>query len=241
MDRSAGMLTVLLLCVWILEREVLAQSKQDEKPAAKKSEAAKETPVAVAAPSKPLPGANGSGAFQANAPVFSLKDPHGKEIRGGELIRKNGMLLMLTVPNLSQYEKQVRWQRYLKKEAWPKEQTPACVLLQDLSQQETFKEKARSIMKEKYNPAGGVVVLVDETGDVRRKFGVSPNETVILVVDAKGRIVHHESDDSEADAESAKRVMNVVRAMAAANATAAPPSPPLAAALSPMLSTAVKK
>ncbi|MBI3830448.1 MAG: hypothetical protein HY291_13090 [Planctomycetes bacterium] len=244
MDRSTGMLTALLLCVLILQREALAQAKQEEKVAAQKNEVPKEATVASnasVAPAKALPGANGSGAFQSAAPVFSLKDPHGKEFRGDDLIKKNGMLLMLTVPNLSQYEKQVRWQRYLKKEAWPKEHTPACVLLQDMSQQETFKEKARSIMKEKYDPTAGVVVLVDETGDVRRKFGVSANETVILVVDAKGRIVHHEADDSEADAESAKRVMNVVRAMASANAAVAPATPPLAAALTPMLSTAIKK
>ncbi|MCW8131572.1 MAG: hypothetical protein KIS92_14585 [Planctomycetota bacterium] len=219
MERSIEVVVLLLFCIWVLQRECMAHS--EEKLSLK--------PVVRAAePAAPeIKGANGPGLFTAKLPEFKIKDPHGKELTGAELSRDHGMVLMLTVPNLSQYEKQMRWQRLLKKELWPKENPPTRVVLQDLSQQETFKDKARSMMQEKYKPEpGGLVVLVDETGEVRRKFNVCQNETVILVFDARGRLVHHEADDVTPDPESARRVLKVVKGLTEAAApTPAPVQP----------------
>ena len=155
--------------------------------------------------------ANGSGEFAEKIPQFSLKDPAGEAHTSASLVSGNGMLIMLTVPNLSQYEKQKRWDKWLSKQTWPKANAPRRVLLEDLSQQELFKEKVRGMMAEKYNPNGDIMVLVDEDGKVRRDFGVQSNETVILVVDASGKIVHHESDFVEPDMDAARRVVGQVR------------------------------
>ncbi len=158
--------------------------------------------------------ANGSGDFAASVPEFQLKDPIGEAHSGASLFSSTGMLIMVTVPNLTQYEKQKRWEKWLSKQTWPQANAPRRVLLEDLSQQETFKEKVRTLMAEKYDPRGDMTVLVDEDGKVRRSFGVQNNETVILLVDASGKIVHHESDFVEPEMESARRVVGQVRELA---------------------------
>ena len=56
-------------------------------------------------------------------------------------------------------------------------------------------------------------MLVDEDGAVRRSFGVQSNETVILLVDANGNVIHHEADFVEPDMEAARRLMGQVRVL----------------------------
>jgi len=157
--------------------------------------------------------ANGSGPFSSYAPAFALKDPLGMEHKSDQLMERAGMLIMITVPNLTQYEKQKRWEKLMKKETWA-QNCARRVLIEDLSQQQSFKEKARATMKEKYKPADDVVVLVDEDGDIRRRFRVMNNETVILLVANDGQIVHHESDSVEPTSESMHRIMTNVRGLA---------------------------
>jgi hypothetical protein len=164
----------------------------------------------------PEDAANGGGHGQspARVPAFALKDACGVLQIAEKLYKDNGMLLMLTVPNLTQYEKQKRWEKWLRKEQWPAKNAPRCVVLQDLSQQDSFKDKIRKMMSERQNETPAVLFVLDEDGDVRRRFGVSNNETIILLVDSFGRIVHHERDDTEPDRESARRVVAEVRKLA---------------------------
>lgn len=156
-------------------------------------------------------GANGSGEYAEKVPEFSLKDPLGVVQDSQSLYAPNGMLIMLTVPNLTQYEKQKQWEKCIAKLPWPARYAPRRVLLEDLSQQETFKDRVRTMMAEKYNPQGDIKVVVDEDGSVRRNFGVQNNETVILLIDAKGKVIHNEADFVEADMDSARRLMGQVR------------------------------
>jgi hypothetical protein len=166
--------------------------------------------------------ANGSGAFAEFVPSFTLKDPLGTDIESSKLYSQNGMLIMVTVPNLTQYDKQKRWEKAIEKFAWPEFNAPKKVLVEDLSQQETFKEKVRGMMKEKYNPEGEFTVLVDEEGIVRRQFGVLDNETVLLVVDAKGNVIHHERDEVVPDVDSASRLMSQIHQLADSQSPLAP-------------------
>ncbi|HYG75081.1 MAG TPA: hypothetical protein VEK08_08770 [Planctomycetota bacterium] len=158
--------------------------------------------------------ANGAGPYTDTVPQFTIKDPHGKELASESLFSKTGMLIMLTVPNLTQYERQKRWEKWISKQPWPEANGPKRVLLEDLSQQETFKQRVRTMMAEKYNPNGDVIVLVDEDGSVRRQFNVQQNETVLLLVDSHGRVIHHEADYVEPDQDSAKRLVQQVRDLA---------------------------
>jgi hypothetical protein len=154
-------------------------------------------------------------------PDFTLKDPPGTVLKGDSLYKNTGMLVMITVPNLTQYERQKRWEGLMNKYHWPERNAPQRVLIEDLSQQVTYKEKARFMMKKYYKPGGDLVVLIDENGDVRRGFGVMNNETNIFLCDTKGRILHCVADDVEPDEDAAKRIITEVNHLADANAKVA--------------------
>ena len=95
---------------------------------------------------KAVKNANGSGEYSEKVPEFSLKDPLGVAKDSASLFAPHGMLIMLTVPNLTQYEKQKCWDKCMSKLTWPVNASPRRVLLEDLSQQETFKDRVRSMM-----------------------------------------------------------------------------------------------
>jgi hypothetical protein len=151
-------------------------------------------------------------------PEFSLKDPVGKEFGGDELCRPTGMLVMLTAPTLTQYEKQKKWEKVMNRQRWPKSAAPRRVLIEDLSQQNSYKEKARAMMKQAYKSDGEMAVLIDESGDVRRAFGVQNDETVIVLCDAHGRILHIVSDDVEPNDSAAQKLSAQVNRLADHNA-----------------------
>ena len=159
------------------------------------------------------------------APEFSLKDPLGKTCSSETLFHPAGMLVMITVPNLTQYEKQKKWEKYMNRQRWPKACAPRRVLIEDLSQQESYRDKARAMMKQAYKPDGDIAVLIDEDGNVRRGFGVMNSETVILLCDARGRILHIESDEVEPDESSAQRLSAQVNRLADQNVRIAQKTP----------------
>ena len=158
-----------------------------------------------------------------SVPDFKIKDPLNKEFSSESLYKTSGMLVMITVPNLTQYERQKKWERYMSRHRWPDRGAPQRVLIEDMSQQKTYKEKARGMMRDSYKPNGDVIVLIDETGDVRRQFGMMDNETMIALCDAKGRILHLEPDEIDPDDTAARRLMAEVIHLADANIKALPP------------------
>ncbi len=158
---------------------------------------------------------NGCGPYAGIVPEFKLKDCNGASHDCASLYKERGMLLMVTVPNLTQYERQKKWEKLVKQAGWPQENAPKCVILQDMSQS-GHRDKALRMMQDKVREDNREVFLVDETGDVRRSFGVRQDETVLLLIDSCGCVVHHETDEVEPDRESAQRVAGYVRKLAAA-------------------------
>jgi hypothetical protein len=157
---------------------------------------------------------NGNGSFSTAVPQFTLKDSSGTEHSPDSLYKDTGMLLMITVPNLTQYERQKKWEKWIKKEAWPEQNAPRCVVVEDMSQQESYKDRARKLIADKGREDTHTLFLIDETGDTRRDFGVAQNETVILLVDSSGTVIHNESDDVEPERESAHRIAQQVKRLA---------------------------
>jgi hypothetical protein len=174
--------------------------------------------------------ANGAGQFAQSTPLFRARSVNGTEHRGEELYQKRGMVVMISAPNLTQCEKQKRWEKALRKEAWPETNAPQCVVIEDMSQARSYREKAREMMREKAQKDARLLFILDEEGDLRRQFGVMENETVILVVDAAGSVIHHECDDVDPDRDAARRVMAQVYRLAdgaaAANQVAATQAKP---------------
>jgi hypothetical protein len=67
---------------------------------------------------------------------------------------------------------------------------------------------------------------VDEDGATRSAFRVTDHETVLLLVDATGRIIHNERDEEQPSSEAARRLLREVRKLAQANSQAAAAVPP---------------
>lgn len=210
---ESKLLLALTVCLQLVLTKTTAAEKSDNKAYAEPH--SKEEVMLFVKPE--MPTSETVNEDSNRVPDFAMNDPLGVEHKSANLYGNTGMLVMITVPNLTQYERQQRWEKWVSKQKWPEHNAPQRVLMEDLSQQQTFKEKARGLMKEKYDPNGDVVVLVDETGVVRRQFGVNLNETVIFLVDSAGRIVHCESDDVEPDRISAQRLITHVRQLAETN------------------------
>ena len=204
-------LPVLLAVLLLLLAKAMAAEKSE--PAATSQHRSGKPPATFETPPQFKAQVVEECSASAPAPTstqFTLKDPHGTTISSESIYKATGMLVMVSVPNLTQYERQKKWERYMKGQRWPQQCAPQRVLIEDLSQQQTYKEKARFMMKQAYKPGGDTVVLVDEDGDVRRQLGVQNNETVIVLVDTKGRVLHVESDDVEPDQEAAHRLNSFV-------------------------------
>jgi hypothetical protein len=164
---------------------------------------------------------NGCGSFAAIAPDFKLKDAFGKNYESRLLYRERGMVVMVSTTNLTQYERQKKWEKYIKQAGVPRDNAPACVVIEDVSQQSSHRDKAIQMMQEKSREDSRELFLIDENGEVRRSFGVDQNETVILIVDSSGCVVHHESDEVEPCTDSGQRVARFIRKLAEAAQSAA--------------------
>ena len=88
-----------------------------------------------------------------------------------------------------------------------------------MSQQETYREKALTMINEKASEDPRLTFVIDNSGDLRRTFGVQENETVLLLIDKEGNVVHHETDEVEPDPDSARRVTRIVQAMCGVTVT----------------------
>lgn len=143
--------------------------------------------------------AKGSSSFAQVLPNFSLQDPVGKTFTKAGL-SKNGLVLVVTAPILSDESAQKGWDKFLSgaksgsKARW--------VYVEDM-QPSLFKGQAMSGMKKDYVPGKEPILLVDTDGKLRRALGVSAKRTVVLVYDGEGKLVHSETGQPSAKAAKA--------------------------------------
>lgn len=123
----------------------------------------------------------------AALPAFELADPTGAKHTQAE-IAERGAVVIVTIPNVKHAPIQDRWARMLTSGGWKKE-GPKLVFIEDISQS-AVKEKSLENLKRRFVPGKNPLILIDETGAVRAKFGIMDDETVILVYDKKGKLVH---------------------------------------------------
>ena len=148
------------------------------------------------------------GSFAAKLPEFSLKDPK-DEVYGRQELLARGAVLVVTVPNIKHAAFQAQWKKRLLKTPWPAE-GPRLVFVEDLSQS-AMQVLVSQFMKEKYE-RGPTLLLVDVTGHFRRALRIQQDETVILIYDRNGGLVHSVSGLESADEiyEGAKKVRAVM-------------------------------
>lgn len=141
-----------------------------------------------------------ASADSLNLPQFTLKDPVGTAHCSTE-IGKFGLVLVVTAPILSNENFQKGWNYFLPA---LKPKIPARLFfLEDMSSS-LFKDMALAEIRRDYEPDVDPIVLIDDTGAVRRALGVAEKKTVVLVYNANGQLVHTES--GKPSASSAKKI-----------------------------------
>lgn len=156
------------------------------------------------------------GKYVDKVPEFTLKDPADKEHTSAEVLKnvKQGLVVLVTIPNAKHGDPQSRWQSKLMKKDWPADKL-YFLMIEDLSQSGAVKDKALDGMKKGFKPEKQPLLLIDYTGDVRKKFQVPADETVLLVFDKDGSLLHAEDEQSTTEVsqptvEAVKRVQKVL-------------------------------
>jgi predicted transcriptional regulator len=86
---------------------------------------------------------------------------------------------------------------------WKKD-GPKLVFIEDMSQS-AVKEKSLENLKQRFVPGKNPLILIDNTGGARAKLGIMDDETVILVYDKQGKLVHFAEGPPDEDA--AKKIV----------------------------------
>ncbi|MBF2097177.1 MAG: hypothetical protein IGQ88_02215 [Gloeomargaritaceae cyanobacterium C42_A2020_066] len=155
--------------------------------------------------SDPPPTANLPGVpYAPKLPVIDLKDPRGKPITPASL-KNRPVVIIFSIPNPQHGKLQDLWTQVLLQGTWPSQ--ASLLLIEDMSQS-LVAEFARIEMARKFKPGSRPMLLLDEQGKARTALGVPKNQTVLLVYDAQGRLIH--SDSQPPSPEAAKRVLTLV-------------------------------
>ena len=133
--------------------------------------------------------AHAEGIFAKTVPDFSLNDPAGIHYTKNQLITK-GIVILVTAPIFKNKGAQEGWSKFLPDAKGHSK--GHLIFLEDLSAS-SFKGMALSGMKKDYQPGIEPILLIDESGSVREKFGVEKEKNVVLVYDSKGKLVYQET------------------------------------------------
>ncbi len=134
-------------------------------------------------------------SYAQTLPNFSLKDPAGKKQSKSE-IAKNGLVIVVTAPILSNKDAQEGWAKFLPPAKG--EHKGHIVFVEDMKPS-SFKGKAMSSMKKDYKPGKDPILLVDQQGSLRSKLKVKEKKTVVLVYNKDGKLVASEEGKPSAE------------------------------------------
>lgn len=138
-----------------------------------------------------------SGDYTRQLGNGSLDDPSG--VAHTRQDAKNQVIVAIfSIPNMSQGGYQEKWANLLGHQADTKlPNSVFLVLFEDMAHAGMFKGIARSDMKEQFTKGSRPLVVLDETGNIFKKYGVPSDKTEILVYDKKGALRDVETDLSD--------------------------------------------
>lgn len=137
--------------------------------------------------------------YAEELPDFSLRDPDGIK-HTKKSVLKDGVVVVVTSPILSQSDEQEDWAKML---ADSRSGAKAQLIFLEDMQPSNFKVTARSRMKKQFKPGQALLLLLDEKGKLRRALKVTEEDTVVLVYDTHGKLIHAESGKPSAERASA--------------------------------------
>ena len=142
---------------------------------------------------------SGAARYAQELPDFSLPDPDGIK-HTKKSVLKDGVVFVVTSPILSQSDEQKDWAKML---ADSRSGAKAQLIFLEDMQPSNFKGAARSKMKQQFKPGQALLLLLDEKGKLRRGLKVTEEDTVVLVYDTHGKLIHAESGNPSAERASA--------------------------------------
>ena len=119
------------------------------------------------------------------APNVTLKDPHGGAHNIAGLLKSGGVLVM-TAPTYHLRGSQKGWSNVLPA-AMPK--GGMLLFVEDMSVSD-WKKIAKKDMAKEWKPGVPPILLLDETGSVRKMLGEAPDTTGVFVYTKGGKLVY---------------------------------------------------
>jgi hypothetical protein len=161
-------------------------------------------PAAAATVSMMIP----KGFAATNIGTSSLADPsgvtHTRQDVAGRVV-----VAIFSAPTMGQGNAQEKWSDLLSTE--PASKLPdevALVLVEDMTQAGIFKGMALDSMKKQFAPHERPFLILDQTGNVFKKFGMPKNQTGILIYDKTGAL-----RDVELNLSDQKNTLNRIKAI----------------------------
>jgi hypothetical protein len=150
-----------------------------------------------------------SGNYQHQLGTAKLEDPSGTSHTKAEVAGKV-VVAIFSAPNMSQGDKQQKWADLLATNPDTKVSSKvSLVLIEDMTQAGMFKGMARSSMKKDFAPGSRPFLILDETGDVFKRFGVAKGTTVVLIYDKNSKLRDVETNlDDEKTADHRIKVIS---------------------------------
>jgi len=148
------------------------------------------------------------GNYQHHIGSGKIADPSGRSHTKDE-IAGQVVVAIFSAPNMSQGDRQQKWADLLATDPASMVSSKVnLILVEDMSQAGMFKDMARSSMKKDITPDSRPFLVVDETGDVLKRFGVPKGRTEILIYDKKGtlRDVETNLDDEKTTVHRIKEI-----------------------------------
>jgi hypothetical protein len=155
-----------------------------------------------------------SGNYAHQLGTGSLADPSGATHTRQE-VRHKVCVAIFSAPNMSQGGRQEKWSDLLATQPATKvSDKVGLFLVEDMTQAGMFKGMALDSMKKQFTPHSRPFLILDQTGDVFKRFGVSRGTTVILIYDKEGKLRDVESDLDDQD-KTTHRVKEITKQLLA--------------------------
>ena len=157
------------------------------------------------------------GSYARTIGSSALADPSGTTHTRQDVAGKV-VVAIFSAPNMTQGGRQEKWSDLLSTQPDSKVGDEiALVLVEDMSQAGLFKGMALSSMKKQFTPNSRPFLILDQTGEVFKKFGVPKNRTEILIYDKTSRLrdVELHLDD---EATTVSRIKSITRQLSSSGA-----------------------
>jgi hypothetical protein len=137
------------------------------------------------------------GFTSTNIGTSALEDPSGVTHTRQDVAGKV-VVSIFSAPTMGQGDTQQKWSDLLSTTPGSKlPGTITLVLVEDMTQAGIFKGMALSDMKKEFTPHDRPFLILDQTGDVFKKFGMPKGKTGILIYDKTGTLRDVELDLSD--------------------------------------------